>query len=327
MTGRFSDAPARVRAPATSANLGSGYDSLGLALALHDEVTAGIGPEGLTVDVDGEGVDLARDETHLLVRSMRATFDRLGAQPRGLVISCVNRIPHGRGLGSSAAAIVSGVLLARALVVDGTELLPDDDAFGLAAALEGHPDNVAACCHGGLTVSWTDSADGFHAVRAPVAAPLTPVALIPAHASSTAQVRGLLPATVPHADASFAAARSALLVGLLAGGAAPREALLAATDDRLHQPYRAPAMPETAELVARLRSDGHPAFVSGAGPTVLALAADQVEVEAVRAAAPDGWRVEVLPIDRDGAFGTVTRATAATRTSAPARHAEYPARG
>jgi homoserine kinase len=300
MSPRFKAGPAGVRAPASSANLGPGYDALGLALSWCDDVVGRIGEDGLRVDVTGEGARLAGDESHLVVRAMRATFDRLGGQPRGLELSCANRIPHGRGLGSSAAAIVAGVLLARALVFGGDELLPADTAFALAAELEGHPDNVAACYYGGLTIAWTEHGTA-RAVRSDVDAAIRPVVLVPPFESSTAEARALLPPAVPHADAGFTLARSALLVAVLSGAVAAPGSLLAATEDRLHQPYRAAAMPQTTELVRSLRGEGHAAVVSGAGPTVLVLARDDVEVQQIRRRTPAEWRCEALPVDAAGA--------------------------
>ena len=153
---RWRDKPVVVRAPASSANLGPGFDALGLALSLHDVAVARVTDGGLDIEVSGEGSETAAaGEAHLVVRAMRAAFDVLGAQPPGLGLRCLNAIPHGRGLGSSAAAIVTGILAARGLARDGAELLPDDAVLALAASLEGHPDNVAACLHGGLTISWT----------------------------------------------------------------------------------------------------------------------------------------------------------------------------
>jgi homoserine kinase len=295
----FRAGPVNVRVPATSANLGPGYDCLGLALALHDDVVGRIVDAGLEVDVAGEGEQLVRDETHLVVRAMRATFDALGGQPRGLQLSCANRIPHGRGLGSSAGAIVAGIVLARALVVGGEQALPDTDAFALAARLEGHPDNVAACLYGGLTVAWTDG-DRARTVRAGVTGAVTPVLLVPPFESSTRQARGALPDQVPHADAAHAAGRSALLAAALTG-AVGVEALFAATEDRLHQPYRAGGSPLTARLLGRLRAAGLAAVVSGAGPTVLVLARDQVEIERSTAAAPPDWQRSILAVDGLGA--------------------------
>jgi homoserine kinase len=294
----FTAGPVRVRVPATSANLGPGFDALGLALGLHDELSAEVTAEGLHIEVTGEGGELvARDETHLVVRAMRAAFAAMGVEPAGLRLHCTNRIPHSRGLGSSAAAIVGGLLLARGLVVDGTGRLPDADLLGLAAELEGHPDNVAPCLLGGLTIAWlTDG--GARAVRRDVDPALVPVAMVPPFAASTAEARGLLPATVPHADAARNAGRAALLVAALTG---TPQALLDATEDRLHQDYRRPALTESTDLVDRLRAAGHPAVVSGAGPTVLVLARGDVEAEAAAAAAPAGWRVERPGVDATGA--------------------------
>jgi homoserine kinase len=285
-----------VRVPATSANLGPGFDALGLALSLHDDVVARVADDGLLVDVAGEGEEGARDESHLVVRAMRAAFTRLGGQPYGLELSCANRIPHGRGLGSSAAAIVAGIVLARALVVGGDERLTDDGLLALAGEIEGHPDNIAACLLGGLTIAWTETS--ARAVRLDCDARIRPVTFVPPFAASTAAARGLLPATVSHHDAAFAAGRSALLVAALTG--APN-ALLAATEDRLHQQYRAPAMPQSAELVDTLRAQGVAAVISGAGPTVLALARDELEAKSVQTLAPAGWQATDMDVDTAGA--------------------------
>ena len=287
-----------VRVPATSANLGPGFDAIGLALAIYDDVVARVGEDGLTLDVAGEGADeVPRDDSHLIVRSMRRVFEQMGGQPRGLELVCANRIPHGRGLGSSAAAIVAGVLLARALIVGGDEALPDADVLALAAELEGHPDNVAPCLLGGLTVAWTDAGQAS-AVRVECDSSIRPVLLIPPDASSTEQARALLPKQVSHVDATFNAARSALLIAALTGNP---QTLLAATDDRLHQPYRVSAMPESAELIAGLRAEGLPAVFSGAGPTVLVLARHDVEAKGVLAYAPSGWAAEIVAVDPAGA--------------------------
>lgn len=289
-----------VRVPATSANLGPGFDAFALALGWYDDVVARVADEGLLIDIAGEGEDLARDEKHLVVRAMRATFDRLGGQPHGLELACANRIPHGRGLGSSAAAIVAGVTLARALVVGADERMTSADVLALAAELEGHPDNVAACLLGGVTIAWTDdgSQAGARAVRHDCDPSVRPVVFVPNATSSTKRTRRLLPDTVPHADAAFCAGRAALLISALTGNP---QTLFAATEDRLHQQYRASAMPRSAELMTRLRGAGLPAVISGAGPTVLVLARDEVEVAAALAAAPPRWLAKELQVDPAGA--------------------------
>ena len=261
------DGSVRVRAPATSANLGPGFDALGLALSLHDMVEARTDRPGLTVEVAGQGEASAQaGEKHLVVRAMRETFGLLDGQPPGLALRCANRIPHGRGLGSSAAAIVSGILAARALADGGAARLSAGAVLRLASELEGHPDNVAACLLGGLTIAWTGDG-GARATRLSPLTTIVPVAIVAPEPLATEAARDVLPESVPHADAAANAARSALLVAALTS--APGD-LLEATRDWLHQPYRAGVMSVTADLVRRLREGGVPAVVSGAGPSVLA---------------------------------------------------------
>ncbi len=295
----FRAAPVRVRVPASSANLGPGFDALALALELHDDVIVRIADSGLQVDVAGEGADsVDKGKRNLVVRSMRAAFDAMGGQPRGLEVVCANRIPHGRGLGSSAAAIVAGVVAARELVLGG---LSDAEALDLAAQLEGHPDNVAACLLGGLTVAWADEdATGkrYTATRLAVHPDLAPLVFVPSAKSGTAKARRMLPESVPHADAAFGAGRAALLVEAL--GRQPG-LLMSATRDVLHQPYRAEAMPRTATLVEALRDAGIPAVVSGAGPSVLALATGPEQLAAAERLAGRGWTPLALDVDPVGA--------------------------
>jgi len=269
-----------VEVPATSANLGPGFDVLGVALGLVDEVTASLA-DRYVIEVSGEGAgEVPTDESHLVVTTMLTTFDRLGVgAPPGLRLSCVNRIPHARGLGSSSAAIVAGILLARALAG-----APDDRAaaLALAAELEGHPDNVAPCLYGGFTIAWADQT-GARATRLTPSGQVRPVLYVPAVHGLTAYARSVLPAQVPHRDAVFNVSRTALLVHALT--TAP-ELLLSATEDRLHQPYRAAGMPVTAELVEQLRTVGVPAVVSGAGPSVLGFSSPFAPAPQE---APPGW--------------------------------------
>ncbi len=322
-------APVVVRAPASSANLGPGFDALGLALSLHDVAVVRVTSGGLDIEVSGEGRDTAAaGENHLVVRAMRAAFDRLGRQPAGLSLRSLNAIPHSRGLGSSAAAIVTGILAARALVPDGPGLLPDRAVLELATDLEGHPDNVAACLHGSLTIAWTPdpagpaggaprtALDGVVAgpghdagpagprmIRLPVLGEIRPVLCVPAAGLATATARGALPAAVPHRDAAANAARSALLVAALTRDPS---VLYDATQDYLHQRYRAGVMPPTADLLGRLRAAGVAATVSGAGPAVLALTVAGRSpgpdlVDSIAAETGIGWRISPLDIDRQGA--------------------------
>lgn len=293
--------PVVVRAPATSANLGPGFDSLGLALALHDVVTARIIGSGLEIEVSGHGEETAAaGEDHLVVRAMRAAFAALGGQPPGIALQCRNAIPQGYGLGSSAAAIVAGLLAARALA--GAADPPGDGLLRLAAGLEGHPDNVAACLSGGLTIAWM-SADGARSARLSPLAGLAPVLCVPPEPLATAAARLALPAAVPHADAAQNSARAALLIAALTGDPG---LLMEATEDFLHQRYRAAAMPRTASLIAGLRSAGIPAVVSGAGPAVLALTVTGRPPGAgvaasIAAAEGAGWQASPLGVDAQGA--------------------------
>jgi homoserine kinase len=281
----------RVRVPASTANLGPGFDALGLALALYDEVEVALAPSGLRVEVRGEGAgQVPTDDTHLVVRALRAACARCGYRADGLVLRCHNRIPHSRGLGSSAAAAVAGVLAGYALA----GMQPDDAALDLAAGFDGHADNAGASLLGGLVISWRDER-AFRAVRLEPHPDLAPVLLVPELTSSTEITRGLLPAEVPHIDAAFTAGRAALAVHALT--VAP-QLLLAATEDRLHQTYRRAAYPATGRLVDRLRAVGVPAAVSGAGPTVLALPG-QAQLLAV--VDTTGFTCLQLEVARDGA--------------------------
>lgn len=258
----------RVRTPATCANLGAGYDCFGLALDWADEteVMVHAGPD--EAHVTGEGVDdIPTDGRNLILRSIRVGLTELGVDLRdGLRLTAHNTIPHGRGLGSSSSAIVTGLLIAWQLVHPHQS--PDRDwLLRWANELEGHPDNVAAAIHGGFAMAWGAGPD-VRAISAPLHPDLAVVVFIPATPLPTGAARGLLPATVPHADAAANSSRAALLVHAIA---TRPDLLLPATEDWLHQRYRADAMRPSSDLVAALRAAGHPATVSGAGPTVVVL--------------------------------------------------------
>lgn len=303
-----------VRVPATSANLGPGYDSLGLALAMYDTVTVETTDGGgLAFELRGEGADtLPRDETHLVVRTLEAALARLGYRHGGLALTAENVSPHGRGLGSSASATVAAVLAAAALVAP--EDRPDRAwALQLCSEIEGHPDNVAPAIYGSLALSWQDG-EAFRTAIAEVAPSVVPIVAIPDFELSTELARSLLPSSVPHHAAAANAGRAALLVHALTKDPS---LLLPATEDYLHQSYRSSAMEPSARLIAALRAEGHAAVVSGAGPTVLALADGEDEAREVQAAverfahgvldAEQGavsltrWRVARLAVDREGA--------------------------
>lgn len=281
------------RVPATSANLGPGFDAFGLCLGLFDDLAVTTMVSGLTVEVAGEGADtVPTDEEHLVIQSLRATLDVLGASQPGLSLSAQNQIPHGRGLGSSAAAIVAGIRLAQALVPE--RVLTDVEALRLADRLEGHPDNVAACLLGGLTIAWTDET-GAQATRLDVDEHVVAAVLIPEHSVLTQTSRGLLPATVPHRDAAANAGRAGLLVAALTS---QPHLLFAATRDWLHQSQRGSSMPSTIELVSRLRERQIAATVSGAGPSVLILS--QGAPSRYADLVPAGWEVKTLRIQPAG---------------------------
>ncbi|MBA2774926.1 MAG: homoserine kinase [Nocardioidaceae bacterium] len=287
-------AQAHVSAPATSANLGPGFDSFGLCLGLRDTVSATVTGSSLRVEIMGESADsLPRDESHLVVTAMRAAFTLMEVPQPGLELVCHNVIPHSRGLGSSAAAVVSGIRLAEQLV--GRDI-GADRRLELATRLEGHPDNVAACLLGGFTIAWTE-ARRPRALRLDVHADVQATVFVPGVTLSTAIARGLLPTEIGHADAASNSARA----GLLAAALTLRpDLLLAATRDLLHQDYRRSAMPATLALLDAMREAGVAAVVSGAGPTLLAFGTTQQPVDAARWARP-GWRSSRQDIDADGA--------------------------
>lgn len=290
----------RVRVPATSANLGPGFDAFGLALTLYDDLVVTPGGSGVTVHVTGCGEgEVPLDESHLVVRSIRAGLEALGAAVPGFTLRCENRIPHGRGLGSSSAAIVGGLAAAYALA---GEQLDRERLVVLANELEGHPDNVAAAALGAFTIAWTEGGTG-RAVKLEPAAGTAAVAYVPDNRVLTKQARGLLPGVVSHTDAAANAGKAALLVAALTGRP---ELLLTATEDRLHQEYREPAMPESLALVHKLRGSGLAAIVSGAGPTVAVLGTQDGKSAGQDAFfrdtpdAPDGWTKYELGIDPVG---------------------------
>jgi len=294
---------AQVSVPATSANLGSGFDTFGLALDLRDRYAAQVLDEAIfDVDVSGEGADeVKRDKNHLVIKAMLRGFEFMGQKPRGLALRALNVTPHGRGLGSSASAIVGGLALARELVLGGEQYMSSDEMMLLATELEGHPDNVAAAIHGGATIAWMEDIYGVktgRAVSIPVHHDMKAVLFIPETHLSTAKARKLLPTTVSHQDAVLNSSRSALLAVALS---TRPDLLLTATEDFLHQSYRAEAYPKSMALVRQFRSEGVAAMISGAGPAVLVLhATAEAKLAEVINSPPTGFLVKELAISRAG---------------------------
>jgi homoserine kinase len=294
---------AQVSVPATSANLGSGFDAFGLALDLRDRYAAQVLDEAIfDVDVSGEGADeVKRDKNHLVIKSMLRGFEFMGQKPRGLALRALNVTPHGKGLGSSSSAIVGGLALARELVLGGEQLMSLDEMLLLATELEGHPDNVAAAIHGGATIAWMEDIYGVktgRAVSIPVHHDIKAILFIPEHSLSTAKARKLLPETVPHRDAVLNSSHAALLSIALA---TRPDLLLTATEDFLHQGYRREAYPKSMALVDKLRGAGRAATISGAGPSVLVLhAGSESEGESIKASVEAGFVATELAISRSG---------------------------
>jgi homoserine kinase len=292
----------QVQVPASTANVGPGFDSVGLALALHDRYVAQVLDDVvLDIDVTGEGADdVPRNEKNLLVKAMYKGFDALGGRPKGLAIRTLNVNPHGRGLGSSASAIIGGLVLARSLVLNGEDKLSDDALLTLATEMEGHPDNVSASLFGGATISWVDNAKKAHSLRIAVDPRIQVMAYIPSTSLATSKARKMLPASIPFDEAVLNTRNAALLGHAL--GSRP-DLLLMATEDFLHQKYRAEAMPQSFALVEKLRGAGVAAFISGAGPTVLALhTASGSELEELKAVAGNHFAATPLEIAPRGAI-------------------------
>lgn len=296
---------AAVRVPATTANMGPGFDSFGMAFRYYDEVSVRPITGTTRVIVEGVGADtVPTDDDNLVVQALRAGLDAVGAPQAGFEMRCVNRIPHGGGMGSSASAAVAGLMLARGLISE-PEALSDDRIFSLATEFEGHPDNVAPAVFGGATVAWmNEETEEVGALRLSPPEGIEPVVFIPDFELRTATARAALPRTVDHVDARFNVARAASLAALLSGqaqasgGADLHTLLMEATRDRLHQEQRRGAMEPSLALVDWLRGAGYAAVVSGAGPTVMSL--EPVGADIRREAARSGWRVLPLGVAASG---------------------------
>ena len=294
----FKATMAQISVPATSANIGPGFDCLGIALELRDRYAAQILDDAtFDVDVSGEGADeVKKDGKNLVIRSMMAGFEFMGNKPKGIALRSLNVIPHGRGLGSSASAIVGGLALARALVLTGEQYMSDEDLITLATELEGHPDNVAAAFYGGATIAWSEKGVG-RAVNLKVDPRIKAMLLVPENQVPTAKARKLLPESISHHDAVLNSTNTALLVHALAERP---DLLLTATADLLHQSYRAEAMPKSIALIEKLRGAGVAAVLSGAGPSVMILySGDESEIDQIPSLA-SGYSAMKLAIAKNG---------------------------
>ena len=299
---------AQISVPASSANIGPGFDCFGIALELRDRYAAQVlDDETFDVDVTGEGADeVKKDAKNLVIKSMMRGFEHMGAKPRGIALRALNVIPHGRGLGSSASAIVGGLALARSLVLTGEQYMSDEELITLATELEGHPDNVAAAFYGGATLAWSESKTSSvgdtknigRAVSLRVDDRIKALLLVPNNQLATAKARKLLPEIIPHQDAVLNSSHTALLVHALAERP---DLLFIATEDLLHQKYRAQAMPKTIALVEKLRGAGLAAVVSGAGPSVMVLySGAEDEIDQLESVSP-GFTAMKLAIAKIGA--------------------------
>ncbi|GAA3611406.1 homoserine kinase [Marihabitans asiaticum] len=306
-----------VTVPASSANLGPGFDSVGLALGVWDEASVTVTDEpGVVVEVQGEGVGaVPLDESHLVVRTLAATFAHLGlGVPPGLHLRCANAVPHGRGLGSSATAIVTGALAAVCLAaadaegeLTGTTREAALDVVNqVASALEGHPDNASASVYGGATISVmgprAQGAPLTRTVRLPLHDEIDVVVCVPGAQLSTAHARSVLPQSVSLATAAQSTARGGLLTHALT---TDPSLLLEATVDVLHQEQRRPSYPSSMSLLDGLRARGHAAVISGAGPSLLVLTT-RGEVDVVREAVGElddvrAWQVSAPGVPDVGA--------------------------
>ena len=286
-----------VQVPASSANLGPGYDTLGIALSLYDTVEVEVTRSGLEVEIFGEGADeLPRDGSHLVVKAIRSALKAADAEVGGLRVVCTNNIPQSRGLGSSASAAVAGVAAGNGLA---GFPLSEEQVVQLSSAFEGHPDNAAASVLGNAVVSWTTvPVDGrslpeYRAATLEVHPSIKATALVPDFHASTQAVRRVLPSHVTHADAAFNVSRTAVNVAALT---AYPDLLWEGTRDRLHQPYRADVLPVTSEWVNRLRNRGYAAYLSGAGPTLMVLHTEPIEEAILDDARAQNLRVLELEV-------------------------------
>jgi homoserine kinase len=290
-------ATVKVRVPATVANLGPGFDSLGIAIRMHLEIDIEPRHDSIDVSLEGEGAKtLPADDSNLVLRSMSTFFDHVGRRPAGFSVRIKNPIPLAAGLGSSAAAVVGGLFAARALT---GRNVPQIEMVQLATELEGHPDNVLPALLGGLVVCYRENVDHeLRYFRIDPSERLVPILAVPREGFETKEARRALPDDVSFSDAQFTASRAALLVAAITTGAGA-DVLADAMNDRLHEPHRLKLMPETAAVHEELRAAGLPVSLAGAGPSLLLViprpeAVTRAEqIRRICRARNSGWRVFV----------------------------------
>lgn len=298
-------ASVKVRVPATVANLGPGYDSLGAAIRMHLEIEIEPRRDSIEISVEGEGAEqLPADETNLVIRSMNTFFDHVGRRPSGFAVKVRNPIPLGAGLGSSAAAIVGGLFAARA--VTGRNV-PQIEMIQLATDLEGHADNVMPALVGGLVVCYRgETEDDVRYFRVEPSDRLVPILAVPREGFPTKTARKALPAEVKFGDAQFTASRAALLVAAMSAGAGA-DVIADAMNDRLHEPHRLKLMPETSAVYDEISKAGLPVALAGAGPSLLVVvprpesATRAEQVRRICRERRSGWRVFVSEWEPEGA--------------------------
>ncbi len=306
-------AAVKVRVPATVANLGPGFDALGVAVRMYLDIEIEPRRDSIEIMVEGEGAEsLPQDETNLVIRSMNAFFDHVGRRPPGYSVKVRNPIPLAAGLGSSAAAVVGGLFAARAIT---GRTVPQIEMVQLATSLEGHPDNVLPALLGGLVVCYrvvnaTGDGTDLHYFRMDPSERLVPIIVVPKGGFPTEKARRVLPDDVSFADAQFTASRAALLVAGISTGAGA-DVLAHAMDDRLHEPHRLKLMPETAAVHAELGESGLPVALAGAGPSLLVVvprpesATRAEQIRRICRARNAGWRVFVSEWEPEGARADV----------------------
>ena len=291
----------KVRVPATSANMGPGFDSMGVALKLYNYITAEETEGGLSIEIlDETKKFIPTDERNLVYKAMKAVYDEAGIHPKGVRLTLENHIPVTKGLGSSSAGIIGGMAAANALI---GKCIPENELLNIASKMEGHPDNVAPALLGGFTVNVMKSEEVRY-VRSEVSAGLIFAAFVPEFTLQTKKSRSILPKIVSHKDAVYNTGHSTLLAASLITG--KYENIRASIGDRLHQKYRSKLIPGM-ERIFDMCYENHAlgVYLSGAGPTIMAVIEAKNKgffesVNSILKREMNGWRLHMLEPDNEG---------------------------